>query len=97
MVSLPSGSEPQRVWVEDTLSFQESAIRCDNYLVSEAVLENTINYLGIKICIPTFTRKEPGFLLRVLAQPVEHYRSPVRKWWKERAMSSILVLTLWPQ
>lgn len=67
--------------------------RCDLSLVSEVLL-GKYNFLGIRISTPIFSGKEPGFLVGVLAQPVEDYRSPVRKWWQERTIS-IIVLTSW--
>ena len=65
---------------------------CDLSLGSEVLLENTI-ILDVESPHPCSLRRT-RILVGVLAQSVEDDRSPVRKWWKER-LSSVMVLPSW--
>ena len=64
----------------------------DLSVVSEVLMGNTI-ILELESPHPCSLRRT-RILVGVLAQSVEDKRSPVRKWWKERVMS-VIVLPSW--
>ena len=92
VVSLPSGRESSR-WASGlSHSRGQGVAPFDLSVVSEVLMGNTI-ILELESPHPCSLRRT-RILVGVLAQSVEDKRSPVRKWWKERVMS-VIVLPSW--